>query len=280
MDYLAEFGMSSIHGILNIIEAGRIKRLREEAGITSVGGYQGIEKIGIPHKYDHIEIGGKYLTCILEDRKTVYTREGKLLFECSDFKYYKQEMFLVGNKKDTKKIKGNVSDDFGYALYNNDTKLTEPIFKPYGMSHDFNESGFVAVGILGNFGKQVVINKSGDIVLESKSSFDCLYLKGIICINNRDYINLLTGNIICEKGYGSGMETADFMFVQVDSNCVYQINKNNGDFIIHGAEKVVEKPKAIAPKAILPPEPTVPKQRRNDLCSCGSGKKFKNCCIK
>lgn len=32
-------------------------------------------------------------------------------------------------------------------------------------------------------------------------------------------------------------------------------------------------------EAIIEPVRSTPKIRRNDLCSCGSGKKYKNCCI-
>ena len=47
-------------------------------------------------------------------------------------------------------------------------------------------------------------------------------------------------------------------------------------------------PQAAAPAAEEPPKPTIslplkrelPKAGRNDPCPCGSGKKFKNCCMK
>ncbi len=277
-NYIGGYGIPSLESIVSMIGVSQKKRQREEFGITSINGFEGIERLGIPHKYMHIEIGGKYLTCLLNDKKTVYTTEGACLFECTDFRYYKQGMFLVGKGKDANKKTGEISDDFGYALYNEGNKITEPIFKPCGILESFNESGFTIVGLFGKWRSNVVINKLGEIAFQS-DSFDSPYLKGIICQHGNEIINLLTGNVICKKTYSSGMDTHEFMFVQVDSNCIYQINKNNGDFIIHGEIKKVEEPKVVIPKAAEPTKPKEPEQRRNDQCNCGSGKKFKNCCL-
>ncbi len=271
------YGMPSLGAITSMLEINRKKRLREEAGITYIDGFQGIERIGIPHKYEHIEIGGKYFTCTLDDRKTVYTADGEFLFECTDFKYYKEGMFLVGNKKEVRII-GKDSDEFGYALYNQGDKLTEAIFKPYWISERFNESGFAVVHIFGQLMASAIINKLGEVVFKA-SSLRSAYLNGVICSHDNKIINLLTGNVICKDGYGAGMKTDEFMFVQVDSNCIYQINKDNGEFIVHGVEKIVEEPIKFERHIKKGDEPKPKKQSRNEQCACGSGKKFKNCCI-
>ncbi len=277
--YFGGARIPSLESIVNILSISRTKRLREEAGITNINGFEGIERIGIPHKYIHIEIGGKYFSCLSSDRKTVYTTEGRLLFECTDFKYCKQGMFLVGNKKEVRVIKDTDRDDFGYALYNEENKLTEPLYKLHGMNENFNEAGFLILSVFGNYNKHVIINKLGEVLLHDES-YKSPYLRGVIAIVDDSHINLLTGNTICKRSYSSGMDTDEFMFVQVDSNCIYQINKNTGDFIIHGKIKEVEKPKSSEPKVVKQIEPKIPEQRRNDQCNCGSGKKYKNCCIK
>ncbi len=274
---IGNWGIPSITAITSLLSYNRNKRIREEVGITNINGFEGIEGV-IPHQYSRIEIGGKYLTCHSLDKKTVYTKGGKLLFGCTDFKYYNEGMFLVGNKIETVIVSGKRNDEFGYALYNEENKQTEAIFKPYGWSEKFNESGFLLVNIFGEFKNSSIINKSGDIVFQS-DSYDSPYLKGVICIHNNKIINLLTGNVICKKSYGSGMDTDEFMFVQVDSNCIYQINKSNGEFIIHGVEKKVEEPKKIEHPIKIAAEPQPKKQSRNEQCACGSGNKFKNCCL-
>ncbi len=275
--YIGDSGMPSLTAIASMISGHRTKRLRDEAGITSINGFEGIERLGIPHEYTHIEIGGKYFTCLSSDKKTIYTKEGKLLFRCTDYRYYKQGMFLVGNSKDMTDADYDISNDFGYALYNEENKLTDQIFRPHGMSEHFNESGFVILSVYGKFSEKVIVNKSGDIVFQS-NSFKSPYLKGIIVVQDDVYTNLLTGNVICKRSYATPMDTNEFTFVQVDSNCIYQININNGDFIIHGEEKKVEEPKKVEPVAKTE-EPKKIEQRRNDQCACGSGKKYKNCCL-
>lgn len=277
-NYLGENFLSTLFAQ---IDARKKQQLKDQAGITSIGGYEGIERLNIPHKYDRINVGGKYFSCICGYRTTIYNIEGKFILEADQVEYLKDGMFLVGNAvlKEADK-KGFVPDrqDYAYALYNENHKLTEDIFKPYGMEKGFNEYGFLIVGIFGVFWKKAVINKTGDILFESDGS-DSIYLHGVICSIKKKYINLLTGNVICEGGYDT-ISTDDFIFSKIEQNCVYQISIKTGDYIIHGIPpKPKEDPKKVerpVPAKKIEPEP---KRRRNDLCHCGSGKKFKHCCI-
>ncbi len=180
-------------------------------------------------------------------------------------------MFLVEN---------NSKNEESYSLYNEDKKLTESIFKSYGMCEYFNEFGFTVVSMFGKY-SCAVINKAGDIIIETDSMMDNIYLQGVVCSSGRSYVNLLTGNVICEKGYDS-MNTDEFLFIKVETNCIYQISKKTGDFIVHGEVKKVEEPKVVNTQSIIVKKNTEPSpkiQGRNELCNCGSNKKFKNCCI-
>ncbi len=157
--------------------------------------------------------------------------------------------------------------------------MTDPIFKPSGMSECFNEFGYAVVGCFGDWTKTFVIKKSGEIILTSDSYSDTPNLKGVICSIKYDYTNLLTGEHICTRDYSSTIETDEFIFAKVDKNCVYQISKNTGDFIVHGVIPVKEEPKKIEPVIVKKTEPLPKKQNRNEICNCGSGKKYKFCCI-
>ena len=267
------YGYGLLENIFSHMDHLQKMKAKKDAGVTSVNGYEGIERLNIPYKYDSIGVGGRYFSCRLDDTVTLYNTEGKFLFECTDYTYCKEGMFLVGNRYDNEAKK-----EFGYALYNEEKRLTDPMFSRYGMSDAFNSFGFKIAGIFESFRKTVVINKSGKIILEM-DNFDSPYLYGVVCLDGKNYINLLTGETICEKGYRGSLDTDEFKFVQVESNCVYQINKNTGEYIIYGVPKPKEEPKAPIPivKKVIEPQPK--KQGRNELCNCGSGKKFKNCCI-
>lgn len=235
------FGTRIMRQMLAHIDASNKQRARENAGIAEVNGFDGVERLSIPHKYDRIELGvDGYFLCALNDTVSVYDKDGKFLFECNKLAYYKQGMFFVGNKKQVIIVGKERADEFGYALYHNETKLTEPIFKPSGWNRNFNEFGFAITGMFGKY-SNAIINKSGEILLITED-FDHPYLHGVVCCLKDNYINLLSGDVICEKGYSSTLSTKEFIFVQIDSNCVFQINITNGEFTIHGELKI-EPPK-------------------------------------
>ena len=275
------FGTGMMHQMLAHIDASQKQRIRQEAGITEINGFEGIERLNIPHKYDRVQIGvDQYFFCTLNDTVSVYDSTGKFLFECNKLVYYGQGMFFVGRKKAVTIIGKERADEFGYALYHNETKLTEPIFRPHGMSKKFNEFGFSIANLFGRY-NSVVINKSGEILLEV-DSWDTPYLHGVVCSDKNISINLLSGNVICKKGYDT-IYTDEFLFIKTDSNCVYQITKATGEFTVHGELKV-EEPKEPAKPIEYPiiknAEPAK-KIGRNELCpECekeGTKMKFKKC---
>ena len=126
----------------------------------------------------------------------------------------------------------------------------------------------------------VVINKEGEIVLKAEGSYsDYVSIYENIAFNGKRVFNLLTRELICEQQYSSDstIKIKDEVFVKVGENAVYKINKFTGEFEIFGT---LPEPK-VEP-IYTPPTPkekvvVLPKQQRNEICRCGSGKKVKNC---
>jgi hypothetical protein len=281
-------------GMLSQMEEHNKQRKREEKGITKIEGYEGIEQLKIPHIYDLIEIKDDYFYCYDHSEEpskrskilTVYNEDGKLLFSGISADYYKEGMFLVKDKSEN----STKTDDF-CALYNEDVQLTDYIFHARGLYSEFNKHGFLIVSLKDSL-KSCVINKNGE-VLYTQEGYESIYLHGVFCSTNKGYLNLLNGDIVCEKEYGSTLETKEFKFIKVDLNCVYQLNINTGECIIHGEKEeptikeVKKTPEEIEEEKIrkearqkeIEEKNKFKKLGRNDICACGSGKKFKNCCI-
>lgn len=265
--------------LLHDIEDRKKQERKTAAGITTVHSFEGCERLNIPHKYHTIEIGtDEYYFCILNETVSVYNKEGKFCFECNKLQYCKQGRFLVGKKKPIVILGSKEEKEFGYALYHDDQKLTEPIFRATTWDEKFNLSGF---GIFRFHAKDgsCVMDKQGKILLQTES-YTSLYLYEAICLYSKHYINLFTGETICKKGYSFTMSTKELLFVQVDTNCIFQINIFKGDYIIHGelpAEKAPTPPYK-AP-VVRNTEPKAQTPHRNDPCPCGSSKKYKNCCM-
>jgi len=264
---------------------------RKAFGITNQNGYDGVSHLNIPHIYSYIEANQQYF-CHAEDKSIdCYDLQGNKLFTSANIEYLKYDMFLVQEINPNKPV-----DKWSYALYHNSEKLTDYIFR-VKMFNNFNEQGFAILNLNdGNF-TDVVVNKNGEIVYKNPNRYDSIYLKGVLLKSKNKYINLLTNQVICNWKYScQEMSNEECLFVKTEDTCIYQINISNGEYIIHG-KQVEEKPK---------PEPTPEelkqleeeklererkreekekeaaewlKLTRNDSCKCGSGKKFKNCCI-
>ena len=56
------------------------------------------------------------------------------------------------------------------------------------------------------------------------------------------------------------------------------INKITCEIVKFGKEIVKEEP-IVTKQESEEEKIIIPKQNRNDVCNCGSGKKFKNCCL-
>lgn len=271
--------------MLRHIDARKKAEKKAQAGITLVDGLEGIPRLGIPHKYHDILISDEgYFSGHTEDIMTIYDKEGKFLFDCHGVAYLNYGMFLVGLRPE-KMPAGKSENEFGYALYDGDKKLTDYIFRTTGWSDcKFNEEGFAVASLFGGFSRKAVINRAGEILLSNKDfSSDYFHVKGVVCSCGGTYTNLLTRETICEKKYSSDKEisTDDFLFVEVDKNCVYQIRKSTGEFIVHGEIPKKEEPKKADPPKPKEPEPPRITAGRNDDCPfClekGVKIKFKKC---
>lgn len=288
-DYCGDFfGQLFTH-----LDEERKQRKRDEYGITNENGYDGVTKFNIPHEYNNITVKDNCYYCEFEGLLTVYSNDRKL-FTSNDIKYLGQEMYLV--KIIDEEI---IADDWGYALYRNSDKLTEDIFKPhYNYSTTkFNDNGYLLSELADEDKVIVVLNKKGEIIYKEQVNYSSdISLHGVIIKNKKGYFNILTNKYICKTEYYSSdkMSNGECLFVKTEDTCIYQINTSNGEFILHGKEKEKEKPfseaeqkeyneKLAASKKLLAErEQETSEWRmigRNDPCKCGSGKKFKKCCI-
>jgi len=288
--FMGGFAGAFFESMFRHMDARRKAERKAQAGITLVDGLEGIPRLGIPHKYYDILIGDEgYFSGHIEDTMTIYDKEGKFMFECHGAEYLGQGMFLVGRRElllPEKASGREESEKLRYALYDGDKKLTENVFRTTGWNDSkFNKEGFAVLTLFEGWSKKVVVNKTGEILFQSEKDYssDYIYLKGVVCSHDKKYINLLTGETICEKKYSSDKEisTNDLLFVEVDKNCVYQINKSTGEFIVHGEipkPEVVVKPEPPKPREPEPPRITA---GRNDDCPfClekGIKIKFKKC---
>lgn len=276
------------------------ERFRKKWGITNENGYDGITNLKIPHKYNEINVTNNSLFCKRDGIVTVYNYGGIKLFDSRDV------MFLGDNRYLVEIIDEEIlKDDWGYALFNGGDKLTEDIFKPKGrFNESFNEQGYYIVELCDKEKTIAVINKNGDIVYEHVEQYYFDYstdLYGVILKTKEGYLNLITKTYICGERYRSYdmIENKECLFIKTEENCIYQINIDNGQFLIHGKEKEKEKPKTSeeAERLMKAKEDREKAQKlidddfslekdkwkklsRNDKCLCGSGSKFKNCCHK
>jgi len=282
--------------LFSSMAAAEKEREREKWGITNINGYDGVTKVGIPHIYEKISITNQMFYCKKEGLTTVYDYAGNKLFTSRDILSLGHDRYLVEIIDEE-----IVKEDWGYALFKNGIKLTDDIFKPKGRFNEkFNEQGYYIVELCDTEKTLAIINRDGDIVYEYEpkywhSHYTTLY--GVILKTDKGYLSLLTKTYICGEPYRSGdvMDNNECLFVKTEENCIYQISMNNGEFIIHGKPKEKEKPKT--DEEVKAEEErrenrnkieekynqeavTWSKLNRNDKCLCGSGKKFKHCCIK
>ena len=266
-----------------IAEIDRRKHLEklEKAGVSfnKEFGFFGVPSKGIPYDYDNIDfVNNKFYYCsvVFEDmtKVDVFDENGKLLFfaKKDDFEYIGKDIFLARENK-----KGL------YAMYKYGERISDFSFKPRFLSHFENNSNFCVLGYTEHYGAECVVSEEGKIVY-TKNGYESLHLHGNVLNDGTNYINLFTGEIICKKGYHTVLNAGKLMFVEIDEQ-VFKINKETCEFEVFGEPKINPHTNDLQEKEPLPSKeeeslPKVIKQNRNDICACGSGKKFKNCCGK
>lgn len=249
------------------VEQSKKNKRNAAAGIVQAGnGLYGVPNTDIEPIFDRLNFDGKFYHGSADGKNHVFNREYKLLFVTDKFEYLGKDIFLV--KK----------EDAGYgALYKDGVKLTGDHFRTH-MGSNFEKSDMCVLGYK-EYSQECVININGEIVFENKG-YDSIYLHNNIVSVGDKYYNVATGQLICKRNYGSVLEPRDkeLMFMMVDGQ-IWKINTITCEVEKFGTPPE-PKPEPVA-KVITPAkpkEPVLPKQNRNDLCRCGSGKKFKKCC--
>jgi hypothetical protein len=269
-----------------IAEIDRRKHLEklEKAGVSfnKEFGFFGVPSKGIPYDYDNIDfVNNKFYYCsvVFEDmtKVDVFDENGKFLFFSFDdcFEYIGEDFFLVKEKKNSLS-----------ALYKLGECVSDFVFRSRHNTKFSDKSEFCVLGYGEGYSVECVVNKEGKIVHESKG-LQSAYLHGNTFNDGKNYINLFTGEIICKSGYRATLQAGDLMFVEDDEQ-VYKINQITCEVEVFGEPKTSRKPSDIklcegSPVTVaeaLPKVPKAPKLNRNDICSCGSEKKYKHCCGK
>ena len=272
------------------IDENKRKRANEEAGIITdeETGLTGVPSKKIPTKYSKVNFANEHYICKLNDVKTLYKKDGSFLFSATHYENLEKGMYLV-------KLVG----DEQFCLYKGFEKLSEPIFKTRHYPDFKFEADYCALKFEENKNDrgECVVNMDGEVVLEFGYDFSShISITNNIACYKEYYYNLHTGEKICyRKSYGDTLEADNNMlFVQAackgynstDTKGVYLIDTMTGEFQIFGTPPVEKNPTPPSPspeevkqREIEDKKPKVVKQERNDICQCGSGKKFKNCCI-
>ncbi len=267
------------------------RRKNEEAGVVydDEKHVSGVPSKNIPSKYSRIDFSGEHYICQLKDETTLYDKRGSFLFTSIEHYDLEKGMYLVKHK----------GEEF-FCLYKGFEKLSKPIFEKGGFLGSKFEADYCALRFQESEKDrgECIVNMDGEVVLEFDHNFsDHISIKNNVAIHKNSIYNLHTGEKICYmKSYGGSLEAdGNLWFVQADcegftpttdTKAVYIINTMTCEFQIMGTPPVVKNPSPPPPtkeeikrREIEAKKPKIVKQGRNDTCQCGSGKKFKNCCI-
>lgn len=262
-------------GMLAEIDNRKKQQRLDALGIEKVDGLYGSKLLGVEFKYEEITLNNNHIVCLKEDLHSydLYLVSG----DKADFLFNYIKYSDLGDNMSLVKVE----EDSKFALYNNSNKLTDFVYD----NHIFNKwNDGDEFGVLNKSSKQkysysVIVNKKGEEIIESNRGRIDLK-KNIACIDGV-WWNVLNLSKICGKGYRDNLESEDFLFVETSKNTVYKISKNTGFYEFWGGvdESIIEKPKEVFIKPEIVKKPKVIMQNRNDVCACGSGLKYKKCCL-
>jgi len=288
-DYMSLFSTGYIndffHNMFAEMDKQRHREKLKNAGVefSDEANFFGVPSKNIPFQYIGVDfIHDKFYVCYvkmdIEDdfqMVDVYKESGALMFtvEEKSFQYLgADDLFLIKEKEqDRYKI-------YGFC----GTLLTENLFRPQ-FGRKFSENSEFCILGYKDYSGECVINKKGEVVFE-KSNYNNLYLHGNIVFDGKHYINLFTGQPICETGYRNTLKTGNLMFVESNEQ-VYKIDTQTGEFEVFGEPKkspIINDTPIVSGSDVTVGKvlPKVIKQGRNDICNCGSGLKYKKCCGK
>ena len=261
------------NNFIHIISEMETKCKQENEGIYSEDGYYGIPKLNIPFEYTKIQTDKKYIFCYTDNDVFLYDNEGhQLLKNKYQIKYLNNDLFFVQENK----------DEYS-ALYLFGIKLTNYIFKSLGYfsTVKFNDNNYCHCYTKD---EEVIINGIGEIVYSGKKSYESkLSLYGKCVQDYNKIINIETKEILCENEYGfthsNILNINTHLFIKLSDSCVSIINYIEGTVQFQGEPPIIKKKVESIPTSKELFTITNKEQNRNDLCECGSGKKYKKCCI-
>ena len=243
------------------------KQKRIQYGIENKDGFDGVPWKNIPFEFGEIIFCDGFYDCINRDYRSFYKEDGTLVHSAAKIQNLGRGVFILFEK------------DSSYGcIYKWGEKKSEALFHERGFGGQFSEkSNFIQVCCKDT--RNVVIDDNGEVVLEN-DNYNSIYIDHNIAFQSGKVYNLLTGDLIveCHRGNPDEISTDDWCFLKVDENCVYKIDKITGVYEVFGQPE--KKPEPVAVKPPESKEEPKPRQQRNDICECGSGKKYKNCCGK
>ena len=288
----------SFMGIINQIslhtEERKKRERNEQAGIkkNEESGLYGVRKCEntiIPFAYEEINFKHGFYYCDYSVNTfyliDVFNSNGVFQFNSfpNGYEYLGEKIHLVYKTPDPEKTQ---SSRYGALFAEGRYFITDFVLSSRMGTKFSNDSNFSLFGYKNNL-EECVVDKTGKIVFEKESSCNYIYLHKNIATVGNVYYNLFTGEKICE-GYKS-ISTKNLIFVEVyPKDQVFKIDTTTCEFEVFGEPeisptienlpKVDESVASNLKVSSEPPKP--PKLNRNDVCSCGSNKKFKNCCKK
>lgn len=283
------YGFPEFMGLIKDISE-RTKMLKHQEELEKAGvvfnKFFGVPAKNIPSVYNNIDfVNNRFYICDKFDesaKSDVFNEEGNFLFTAyrNTINYLGYgEFFLFKDPEEGKEEKIHYS--LFYSI-GDEYVIEGAIYRPILWTKFKENSEFCIIGNAVTYGK-LVINKSGEIVYEDESKgLSTLYLYNNVLHSGNSYINLFNNEVICDGVCGTSLDTGNLMFVKSYGQ-VFKIDTITGEYEVFG-ESTKDKPTS-PPQPTSPPTPkkkkvVAPKQNRNDLCNCGSGKKFKNCCGK
>jgi hypothetical protein len=266
-----------------IAESERFEKENKIAflGFTKKDGLYGIE-----NKLDFIYIRIEFLKdgficCYTADlKKEIFDKKFNLvLTPKGKFDYIGHNMFIVYEEsKNTK---------YGF-LYRNNEPISEFKYRKNGMTACFSNSNFALLSK--NMSDYGIINSKGEEIYEiTDATFKHPTLTNNTLQIEGEYINLLDFSPLPFKDYHNEIRTNNKEYVSYETKTgqICLLNTITCEYTLFGKATIdkslfKEEKRKIVPKEKIIPKatpPNKPKQNRNDVCNCGSGKKYKNCCI-
>ena len=270
-----------VNSMMASVNAQKQENRNKAAGIELNGDLYGVPSKGIEFKFSMLDFDGNFYQGVAEGKKYIFLADGTLFLSGYTIESLGKGVYLVGENKPKDQYETTYK-----ALYKGNVRMTENLFRAKRFSEFKKDSNFLVIGYK-ELSRECVINTDCEVVFENKSPFDYIGITGNIACLKKEYYNLFTGEVICETKYGSEptITTDKLLFVKTKNEQVAKIDLVTCEVEFFGEAKEDPLDKLYSKSEALPPKkeetlPVLKKQGRNDICRCGSGKKYKFCCGK